>query len=219
MKKVVFLLAVVLSVIGCEKMGSKLQLNTTEVRMYALEEHTITSNGTNVSFRAENPFVASVNETTGKLEANHIGETKVKVLADQGEATVKVTVIPKYNAIKDPYIKWGATLEEVKANVGVPTEMADGSPTYMYGDESKGDTHLATGYLMTEGKLSGIMVVLNNSKYQNVALHLAERFQYTGTSGGSYAYMDALSLDDATTAVVLYKMSGRWVVIYAPKTK
>lgn len=216
MKKIVTLIIAIVTLCGCEKNNIGLKVNSQEVIMYSLDEHVITTDGTNVSFSSQNPYVAEVNETTGKITARHIGETLIDVFADQGTNQVKVTVWPKYNVIKDPFIEWGVSMSAIQKSCGAADEINDGDLYYFYGDEKDGDKHIGTVYMLEDDRLNGIMVILNNKYYDDAALHLAERFQYIGYEDGMYVYMDAMKEEDVKTIISLFKTSGRWIVMYIP---
>ena len=76
----------------------KLMINSTSVSLHSGDTHFITtSNGTNVTFESQNPYIALVNETTGEVTAMTIGTTIIDVYSDQGNAKVEVTVNKKSN--------------------------------------------------------------------------------------------------------------------------
>lgn len=216
MKRIAIIIAAIAVLVGCTKnMG--LSLNTTEVDMYSLEEHVITTDGTNVKFSSQNPFVATVNETTGKITAMHIGKTKIDVTSDQGTNSVSVTVKPKYNIFKDPEIEWGISQYAVECRYGQPDEQDDEMMTYFFGNARDGDKHIGTAYSFKDDVLLSVLVIINNLYWSEAALHLAERFQYVGEQSDSYVYIDALDSSKAKTMVAMTKMSGQWVILYNPK--
>lgn len=215
MKKITIIIAAILALMGCSK-ESALQLNTEDVVMYSLDEHFITSNGTNVSFSSENPYIASVNETTGKVKGMHIGETYINVVADEGSAKVKITIKAKYHTITDPYLDWNANQHEIENKCGFADEINDGNLYYFYGNENYGDKHIGTVYSLKNDRLQNVMVIINNEYFDETALHLAERFQYIGYEDGVYVYMDAMKEEDVKTIISLFKTSGRWIVMYTP---
>lgn len=213
MKKFIIPLIFACVALGCEQIDTdkKLALNSTEIKISALEEHLITSNGTNVKFSSDNPFVASVNETTGLVAGKHIGETFITATADQGVAKLRVEVVPKYNVINDPYIKWNCSKEELKNKLGSPTQENGNNIIYTQTLAA----HALTGYSFTNGKLSNITVALNPDYQTSAAAHLAERYEYWGTQNGAYVFTDSLT-EKYTTSVALMKVDGIWCAIYAP---
>lgn len=215
MKKIAIIIATIISLCACEKF-STLRLNTEDVIMYSLDEHYIISDGTNVSFSSENPYIATVNATTGKVTGMHLGETYINVTADQGSAKVKVTIKPKYHTIEDPYIKWGASKDDVLEAVGkTPYSYEEYEISYLYGDAYYGDPHIATSYLFKSNiYLRSVMVLINNNYYAEAALYLAERFQYIGEKDNVLVFVDALDIKDVKTTISLYKQSGQYVIIY-----
>lgn len=218
MKKIVIIIAAILALLGCSK-ESALQLNTEDVVMYSLDEHFITSNGTNVSFSSENPYIASVNATTGKVTGMHIGETYINVVADQGSAKVKVTIKAKYHTITDPYINWGASRSDVLEKVNLAPDFEDDYEiSYLYGDANDGDPHVATSYLFKSGvALRSVIVFINNHYYAEAVLHLAERFQYIGEKQDVIVFADAIEDKDIKTLISISKQSGHYVIIYSQR--
>ena len=217
MKKLAIIFTAIAVLAGCQKEGA-LQTNADHVTIFPQDKHTITSNGTNVSFSSQNPFVASVNSTTGQVTGLHIGETYIDILADQGTAKVKVTVKPKYNIITDPYIAWGATQSQILDKVGKePMEEDEDTIMYLYGDANKGDSHIGTNYVFKSGKLSSIMIVINKVFYADAILHLAERFQYVGEKSGTIVYGEAIQESEMNTLVSISQILGQYVILYTPK--
>ena len=215
MKRIAIILAAIAVLVGCTKnMG--LSLNTTEVTMYSLEEHVITTDGTNVKFSSKNPYVANVNETTGKITAMHIGKTTIDVTSDQGTNSVSVTVKPKYNVFKDPEIEWHISQYAVECRCGRPDEQDDETMMYEFGSARNGDKHIGTIYTFDDDVLLSVLVIINNSYWSEAALHLAERFQYIGEEDNTYVYIDTLTYSKAKTTVIMKKVSGQWVILYTP---
>lgn len=215
MKKLAIIFTAIAALAGCQK-ESTLHLNTDNVVMYSLDEHTITSNGTNVSFMSQNPYIASVNKTTGVVTGMHLGETYIDVIADQGTAKVKVTIKPKHYVIIDPYIHWGASKSDILNEVGGKLlEEDDDMLMYLYGDANYGDPHIGTSYVFKDGKLNSIIVVINKEYYADAVLHLAERFQYFGEKGGMIVFGDALQEESVDTIVSIAKYSGQYVILYS----
>lgn len=212
MKKLTIILVALSALLGCAK-ESLLQLNSEVVSMYSLEEHTITSNGTNVTFSSENPYIASVNETTGLVTAMHIGETYIIVNADQGSKKVKVTVKAQYHVIKDPYLKWGCSKEEVIRNVGNPTQ--NNEDNLIYQESLSG--HVITGYQFQNGGLYMAMCAIASGYETYAVKHIAERYQYWGYSSDKYIFTDSLSSEEYTTLVIITQTSGVWTIMYVKK--
>lgn len=214
MRKVVIILTTILTLVGCSK---SLELNTYEINVYSLDEHLITSNGTNVRFTSRNPYVASVNETTGVVTAFHVGETYIDVDSDQGSATLKVVVKPLHREIADPYLKWGATKQDVKKALKEWPEDDGDAITYLYGDVKDGDTHIMTIYLFDESeRLEMVCIGTNNSHMINTIKYLSERYMYYIEKDDVYSFGDAINSEDAKTVVLFMKMSGVWCIFYQP---
>ena len=217
------LIITIIAIAGCSKMGA-LKLNTTEVKMHSLDEHYITSDGTNVTFSSRDPFIATVNETTGQVTALHVGETYIDVFADEGKNKLKVTVSPLYNAITDPITSWGMSVKELKSKLGEPLaeeNTAEESTyiSYAYGNANKGDKHIGTGYYFEKDRLDKVTIIINSDYRLEVVQHLAERWQYYGQEGGMYIFGDTMDIKEMKTYVSLCKMSGLWCILYSQYDK
>ena len=213
MKKIIALVFFCLLSLSCTK---ELLLNTTEVTMFSLDKHIITSDGTNVSFSSQNPFVASVNETSGQVTAMHIGETYIDVVADQGTSRVKVNVLAKYNIITDPILDWNATKEEIKVKINYPIAGENSSAlSYVYGDANNGDAHIGTVYSFGADKmLESVIVVYNPNHFFSVIKHLTERFQYYMGYDDQYMFGNALDAAEADTHILTTEISNMTSIFY-----
>lgn len=216
MKKLAIIIAAIAVLAGCSKEG-RLKLNSEDIYLYSSDKHIITSNGTNVSFSSQNPYIASVNPTTGQVEGLHIGKTYIDVSSDQGKASVKVTVKPMYNVITDPYLDWGATRNDIINKVGKPYTESDTQLIYQYGDANKGDSHIGTSYILEYGELNSVMIVINDDSYGAALRHLSERYQAIGYSGTTGVFGDALDPDDVTTTVTIGEMYGQCFILYTQR--
>ena len=217
MRRLAVLIVAIAVLVGCQK-EEELKVNTEVVVLNSSDEHIITSNGTNVRFSSQNPFVASVNSTTGQVTGMHVGETFINVLADEGEVSVRVTVEPRYNVLIDPYINWSATRNDIVNKLGKPYSSSTTQLIYQYGDANKGDSHIGTSYVLDDkGFLKNIMVVINSNNYASVILHLDERYQAMGNSGTTIVFGDAMNSDDVKMTVTIGKYSGQYVILYSPR--
>ena len=218
MRNLLITLIALISFVSCEKTQNEnqtlpetLKLDKTEVTLYSQDEHKITSNGRNCTYSTQDPFIASVNDS-GNITALHIGETFIEVKAEQGSDKVKVTVLPKYNVIKDPYIKWGCAKDDIKAKLGSPAQ--ENSANIVYTETLP--AHAITGYTFKSGKLSSVTIALNPNYQSDAQKHLAERYQYWTTENGAYVFTDSMT-NEWNTYVILEKVDGIWCIIYTPK--
>ena len=213
MKKIALAIVAVFCLLGCSK-ESLLNLNVTEEEMYCSEGCKIICDGTDVTYTSQNPFIAKVDATTGFVTGLHVGETIIDVKAREGVGTVKITVNPRYNVIRDPLIKWGATEYEIESKIGYADEYDSNSIHYIYGDAFYGDAHITTSYMMENGKLNAVMVIINKNYLLDVFKHLSERWQFYIEKDGMYLFCDAMEPEDVKTSVVLMKYSGQWIIMY-----
>lgn len=220
MKKIAIIFAIVGLLLGCSN-EPQLNLNTTQVEMYALDEHLITSDGTNVHFSSRNPYIATVNETTGVVTARTIGETIIDVTADQGNAVLKVIVKPKHHLYTEPCVDFTKTKDEIVSMFGTPDSDTDSGIMYAYAVEAT-DIHIADMYLFGSNDiLSASCALINESAALDLVEFLCERYVPVDIDGGSYYLVNGISDDTITMVVMVTEMSGYTInqVIYAPYSK
>lgn len=188
MKKLFTILCLCLAFASCSKDEETLSLNTTSVVLYAQEEHQIsTTNGTNVSFESENPYIATVNSTTGKVTAMTIGKTIIRVNSDQGSANVSVEVKPKYNTYTEPCTDFSKTKSQIISMYGTPDTETDDGIMYVH-NKTK---HFADMYLF-DNTLSSCAAVIPQDYAVEAAKFLLERYWIVGEEDGIYTQLKLL---------------------------
>lgn len=218
-KQLVFLLFVVmLSFAGCED-TPQLNLNTNQIELYSTDEHLITSDGTNVRFSSQNPYIAAVNETTGVVTARTIGETVIDVIADQGSATLKVVVKPRYSLYNEPCTDFSKTKDDIIAMFGEPDTETSTGIAYLYATDSS-CIHISDMYLFESNKLSSSCALINESAALDLVKFLCERYIPVSMEGTTYYLVNGVDNESITKMVMVTKMTGYTVyqVIYAPYT-
>lgn len=213
MKKLFTILCLCLAFTSCSK-DEELTLNTTSAVLYAQEEHQIlTTNGTNVSFESENPYIATVNSTTGKVTAMTIGKTIIRVNSDQGSANVSVEVRPKYSTYTEPCTDFGITKTQIISMYGTPDTETDDGIMYVH-NKTK---HFADMYLF-DNTLSSSTAIIPQDYAVEAAKFLLERYWIVGEEDDINIFANGYSSETITMSVALSKMSGYslYMVMYIP---
>lgn len=219
MKKIfglLLLLALLSLCLSCSENTTPLTLNTTSVSLYSGDEHMITSNGTNVSFKSRNPYIAGVNESTGKVIGRTIGKTIIDVTSDQGSAQLNIQVKPKYNTYVEPCIDFYQSKNYIISMFGTPDSETDEGIMYVYPDNKK---HFADMYAFENNKLSVSYAIMHQDYAAEAMKFLGERYIPVGISdGGAYVFANGISEETATMLVSMSKMSGYkfYMIIYMP---
>lgn len=191
-------------------------VNTTSVTLNAGDTHLITTtNGTNVSFKSANPYVAQVNETTGKITAMTIGSTVINITSDQGNAQVLVVVTGKYFTYVEPCRDFSKTKSQILSMYGTPDSQTDTSLGYYHENDK---AHFADLYIFENNKLTTSTAVIYQDYAVDAMYFLAERYWAAGSQDGMYMFVNGYSKDNITMAVTLTKVSGYklYYVIYMP---
>ncbi|MBQ5720352.1 MAG: Ig-like domain-containing protein [Alistipes sp.] len=224
MRKILCCMLLSFTLFACSKDVSdpepepKFDVNTKSVSLYSGVEHFITTvNGTNVTFESDNPYIATVNKTSGKVTAMTIGTTMIRVRSDQGNASVMVTVNPMYNTYKEPYRKFHMNKSMILANCGTPDSETSNVLLYYY---SSLDTHVADMYQFENDFLSCSAALINQDAATETMKFLLERYWPAGTQDGMYMFVNGASRETVTMGVTLTKMSGYklYIVTYMPFT-
>ena len=211
MKRFLLLCVAIASVafVGCSNDDDEsLKLNKKSITLHSLDEFQIECSGSNVTYKSNDPYVATVDDL-GKVTAVLIGETDIEVVAKEGRAKLHVMVDPKYNLYKEPYTDWGKSKSDVIAACGNPDESTDTSISYAFDD-----IHIMTTYMFENNKLKGAVAAIHSDYATELVSFLCERYIPVGNDGGTYIFVDR----DNKTGLGLRKMSGYNVyqVAYVP---
>lgn len=219
MKKILSLLLLSVMFFSCSKNDEpKLMVNTDNVTLYSGDTHYITTtNGTNVKFKSQNPYIATVNETTGEVTAMTIGYTIIEVSSDQGQVQVGVTVKKKYNTFVEPCKDFSKTKSQIISMYGTPDSQTESTIGYIYENDN---VHIADMYNFENDRLSGSIALIHQDYAVETMYFLAERYLPIGSQDGMYMFVNGNSKDNITMAVTLTKVQGYklYYVIYMPYT-
>ena len=216
MKKILCLILLSTILFSCSKDEPKLMVNTTSVSLYSGYTHLITTtNGTNVTFESQNPYIAIVNETTGEVTAMTIGSTIINVYSDQGNAKVEINVNKKYNTYTEPCTDFSKTMSQIIAMYGEPDSQTDNGIIYVH-NKTK---HFADMYFFDNTLESSIAIIPQDYAVEAMKF-LLERYLPIGTQDDMYIFANGTSPETVTMGVSMSKMSGYtlYQIIYIPYT-
>lgn len=149
------------------------------------------------TYASENGYVATVSET-GLITGKRIGETYIDV---NGEKFVKVSVTPVYTQFTEPQFLFGATKEEVYAKVGTNSNAVSDDNGIVY--TTTGDWVRGYIYILKDGKVSGVTMLVNSIYFDSLTDFLLERYVPATISeeDNSVLYINALTTDKATMII------------------
>ncbi|MCQ2253597.1 MAG: Ig-like domain-containing protein [Bacteroidales bacterium] len=121
MRKVFFVLGLIMPLVmgSCGKdddNGKSLTVSPSSVTLYSGDTQQLVADGEVDLWETEDRFVVKVDEM-GLVTANHVGSANVTASNSDGKSQCQVTVKPKYSFKYEPFLKFGATMEEVKKAV------------------------------------------------------------------------------------------------------
>lgn len=215
MKKVLFTFCTFMCVMlftSCE--NSKMKISPSHVTLHFEEEVglTVTDNHSNVTWATDDDFVASVNYN-GIVTAEHVGTTTITAKDGKEDAYCSVSVTPEYYTYNEPIMDWGCSKQTLISKKGTPDSNQSDVVAYIQ-SESKGIIEM---YKFEYGKLVMSYVGLSlNFANTDVANFLIERYlPVTITDSGTYGFINAMTLEEATLLVALM-IEDMVIVGYAP---
>lgn len=213
MKKVCIALCMLTLVLAsCDKDKSEpLSVEPSSLKMFTEETQKITvkSSG-DVTYESEDEFYASVAQN-GMVTANKVGETNIKVYADNSVVKVPVTVKAKYNLYPDLVSLIGSTESEMERVLGNKyTRSVDGGETkYIY--QQFNNYVFLLGSIFEKGKCTSMSVVVPTTYTSMFADYLAERYTVAGRQEDIFLFIDhnnkviiGLSVMNASYLMAIY---------------
>lgn len=217
MKKLFLLAFATLTLMGCDESSKTLQLSPSSLELYYEEEQQVqvlNEHGT-FEWTTANNFYATVN-ASGRITAGHVGSTVITAKQDKKEGTCSVIVKPKYYLYDTPYFGWGETMTQVKNKLGTPAQTQTNALVYIL---SEADGIIAM-YMFSDGKLSGVAVLLNVKNAVALTYYLVERYQPYSEEDGAYLFINAMAFEKATLGVMMRRVKtssiNAYQVVYAP---
>ena len=223
MKRLFALFTIGLTIAGCGEKNNpeekKLEVTPASITLNADETCQITTNAKKPAFMCADTYYASV-DASGLVKAKLIGTTEIAVTSNMGDATIPVTVTPKYNLYPEVDGIVGKDIEAMKAVMGSDYRVLDGAAgtgtagqaLYTYKGESEYIDAIA--FTFNNGKCDKIAVAVLKANYDMALKHLMERYIIVGKKGDEYAFTN----HDKTVEIGLKDYSDTyWAVGYQPK--
>lgn len=159
------------------------KLITTELSLKSgqTSQIVIEPNGEGCTFTSDNNLIASV-KTTGEVKGVIIGETSINISNPETgfNGKCKVLVTPQYQMYKEPYLKFGATKQDVKSFES-RTLLREETNSLSYNGENSNIDGVA--YLFENGKLKSVGCRIPYSKTSLLGDFLAERYTLIAMDG------------------------------------
>lgn len=157
------------------------------------------STGKDLKWTSENDYIATI--SNGEIEAKRVGE--VKMASEKG--TFKVKVTPQYSYFNEPYMQFGASMQNVKDAMKGYTLVSEQSKALVY--EGHGYTSLIM-YSFEDSKLKYSYIMTKSTYSTEVANWTAERYIYvTNTTD----YIGMVSVDMQTLVFISpMKLNSSW---------
>lgn len=178
--------------------------------------------GNPTSWSSSNDFIASVSKD-GTISANHVGKCEITMYEGLRGARCTFEVMPVYTTYTDPYIKWGAKKDAVKA-YEKRNLLKEESKSLYY--EEKGSVR-GLGYVFDNTGLSGVMVVIEHRFNTDIARELAEflkeRYRVISVSATESYFSDGSNAENSKTLITVdinpKDYPGYLIVYYTPYPK
>jgi acylphosphatase len=218
MKRFLFYVTAIVSLTlfaACSKDDGDLKITSSRnIELTSKNTSQIECSDSKATYASENEYVATVS-TTGLITAKRIGETYIDV---NGQKSVKVTVTPVYTDFTEPQLLFGATKDEVFAKVGTNYSVSDDNDIAY-----KSTNGIIKGYLylLKDGKVEAVAMVVNSLYVDNLTDFLLERYVPVTISEKDYTalYINALTAEKATILIGEQIYSPTIInVIYLPYT-
>ena len=201
---------------SCKKEDISLTLNETSITLYPDEQKQISPNMNGCLFESEFPAIASVS-SSGQITALLVGTTKIKVTNGSQEVFCDVTVKPRYQMYKEPYLGFGSSKLTVKANETRTLNQEDDESLLYKGENSYIDNVL---YVFDKTGMSSVGCLIPTRYASMLGDYLVERYMPINVDLDIYrAYF--LS-PDLKTAIGMQVYSTSYIIVLyikAPDSK
>lgn len=174
--------------------------------------------GGGTGWASDNELIASV--SNGIVTAELVGETYIR----NGSKSFKVTVTPKYNTFKEPYMKFGASMSSVKSFMNGYTLNQEKSEALLYDGKfpvmyylytfKNGGMYLSSAILKASSVDTDDMVAFLHERY--VFVTMDEDEYYFAYLSPDKKMMVILQLDTLNSQVVYEVIYGEFTSSSAP---
>lgn len=168
------------------------------------QTETLTYSGGSCTWTSDEPLIASVGTTTGKVTAERVGTTLIRA----NEATCEVTVEPQYTAIVEPLMNWNASQNSVISTMSksyTEYELLQQTSTQIsYYDPTANRKVFMYIYLFENNKMTASSFATmgsNNSDYMTE--YLIERYVPIDVDEEN-AMVYCMSIDQKTLVLIQY---------------
>lgn len=224
MRKLIFLIVCACTLASCEKEPEPivLTLSNQSMVLYHSDKNNIgaTTNSVNpITYTTSDKYVAKV-DAMGNVEAGVIGKADITVSNGEMTRICKVEVKAKYSYFPEPFLKWGALKNEVKANVLTGTRYETSSALAYTYNESNPLTAFVYYYLFaTDGKLNSVALEFSllSAYATNLSEFIIERYFPVNHADNIYFFIN--KEQNMTIAVDLrYNTNGTVTIFFYPYT-
>lgn len=217
MKRILFYVTAIVSLTlfaACSKDdGDSFNITSSKsVELTSKKTSQIECSDSKATYASENEYVATVSET-GLITGKRIGETYIDV---NGQKSIKVSVTPVYTQFTEPQFLFGATKDEVYAKVGTNYSLSNESGIAYITTNDRVRGYL---YLLKDGKVSSVVMVVSSSYFSSLTNFLLERYAPATFSEEDYTvlYVNALTADKITMIIGEQVYSASIIyVVYLP---
>lgn len=199
---------------GCkndDSTKSKLNLSANQLSLKSGEvyELLVLPDSDDYVFTSDNSYIATVS-AGGIIEGITVGTTDIVVTNESNDFSAKcrVTVEPSYNLYKEPYLKFGASVQEVKSFESRSLLEEDTESLVYRGENSN---VLLVMYLFKNEMSTSAGCVVSSSKSKLLGDFLSERYILVEQDG---AYLYLVSNDMKTFIIVSVMDSGDFLIAY-----
>ncbi len=184
-------------------------LSQTEITLKVGQSMTLSYGNGECTWSSEQPLIAEV-DNNGKVTANIVGVTNIKANDD----ICKVTVTPNYNTYEEPYLKFGASIDEVKkAMSGYTLSSKTDAKNLVYIGKGIIDYY---DYVFEDGELQHAAVLTNIFKGEETTDFLIERYIVVSVDKEESTIL-LTSIDMKVAIMVkILPQTGNIIILYAP---
>ena len=225
MKKVLYILLLMVFATGCTKDPNSgnsnnsdsegISLNETEISLYKDDEYTIQAiSETPLIYTSDNEYHATVSNN-GLVKARYVGTTTINISNSSEVKHLKVNVIPRHEGFSVPNISFGDNRETVIGIMGEPDYIQFNGKVYGYYFDGYCPEYLEVRF--EEDMVSEFELVFMLTYEDEAKGYVSERYKYQYTHLTTDYYINALETIDATMLVGSYKMNARyWGLVFKP---
>lgn len=214
MKKVLFLLVVLpmlFAACSSDEDNETWNISESNIELNVNEEINVSSNQ-KVSWKSENPLIATVNEK-GRILALLVGKTKIVVSNSNEIKEINVTVKGNCNYIVEPFLKFSDSYSKIQSYENREKYMYSTDEELIYWGEDNGIIDNVR-YKFDNGKMTSCMLVTHYANYESVLDYLSERYVPLKEEG-NFIY---LASPDGKTLVGLTISISPKIAIHTYKT-